>query len=106
MKEHTGKILLLALALVGLTAVCDLRFSLAPSQAQTDNATPIQTAAMVCPKCKSDMQAGIMGDYWNINRSQAWWPAHEKQHLFSSGTRIKITVYRCSNCGYLESYAK
>ena len=54
------------------------------------------------------MSPGLIRDYWDSNSFEpaAWSPAGEKQHLFSYGKRIKVTVYRCDNCGFLESYAK
>jgi len=106
MKERTVKVLLTSL--VGVTVVCALRFSITPSHAQTDDGKQSEAAVSSCPKCKGAMEPGIVRDYWNVNSFEqtAWSPGHQKQHIFSQGTRIKITVYRCTNCGYLESYAK
>jgi len=107
MKKQIFKVFLTALALIGLTAV-GFRLSTNPSHAQAEDAKQSEAALSSCPKCKGPMEAGIVRDYWNVNSFEqtAWSPGHPKQHIFSQGKRIKITVYRCTNCGYLESYAK
>ena len=108
MKKPTLKVFLTAIALIGLTVVCGLRFSINPSHAQTGDGTQAETTASNCPKCKGAMEPGIVRDYWNSNSfdQTAFWPGHQRAHIFTRGTNFKITVYRCANCGYLESYAK
>ena len=110
MKRQTFKVFLAALALVGLTVICDIRFSINASQAQSESGKQqSDTALSSCPKCKGAMESGIVRDYWSGTRYEGsvWSPGHAKQHIFSKDVPgIKITVYRCSNCGYLESFAK
>ena len=108
MKRRSLRIFTTGLLLVALALACSFKFSINPSQAQTEDAKQVEATSSSCPKCKGAMEQGIVRDYWNVNSFEqtAWSPGHEKQHLFSQGTRIKINVYRCVNCGYLESYAK
>lgn len=108
MKRQTLRIFLTALALAGLAVVCGLMFSMNPSHAQTDDTKQSEAALSTCPKCKGTMEPGIVRDYWAENGFEPalWSPANEKLHLFSKGTKVKITAYRCTNCGYIESYAK
>jgi len=65
-----------------------------------------------CPKCQGQMQIGFIEDssYAAILVSTWQGGLPEKNFLGSlktrGKTRIKITTYRCTSCGYLESYAK
>jgi predicted nucleic-acid-binding Zn-ribbon protein len=108
MNRQTFKVFSTAVAVVGLTVACGLGFSTHPSHAQTEDGKQSEAEVSSCPKCKGAMVQGIVRDYFDNNSFEqtAWSPGHPKQHIFSQGTRIKITVYRCSNCGFLESYAK
>lgn len=65
-----------------------------------------------CPKCGSRFQEGWVRDRTHHQRSeQASWIAGKPERSF--WTRLKvhglvqypIITYRCSRCGFLESYA-
>lgn len=65
-----------------------------------------------CPKCNSTMEAGVMLDRGHgdvLNASE--WLEGVPEKSFWSGVktkgkeRIKVETYRCTRCGYLESYA-
>jgi len=62
-----------------------------------------------CPKCKGKMEVGFTGDYNN----RIWWVEGYPAFGWWGGLRdresrqlLSIATYRCSNCGYLESYAR
>ena len=60
-----------------------------------------------CPKCGGDMEAGVLADNtYGGQLAQRW----SKEIKFWSWTRpkgqLKITSYRCTNCGFLENFAK
>lgn len=65
-----------------------------------------------CSKCSSEMQAGLVVDlnYAGIIRSM--WVDEQAgngaspETVMSGKRKVKTTTYRCSNCGYLDSYAK
>jgi hypothetical protein len=63
---------------------------------------------IVCPKCRQPMQEGYFTDnaqfaQWHEGRPKRWLGMHMTGW---SKRRIQITAYRCTSCGYLESYAK
>jgi len=65
-----------------------------------------------CAKCDGDMQQGFIAEYnspgsvivtsWveGPPKASSWWKS-----IAPSEKQIPITTYRCTNCGYLESYA-
>jgi ssDNA-binding Zn-finger/Zn-ribbon topoisomerase 1 len=64
-----------------------------------------------CPKCNDKMELGFMPDshYWAFSLQMATkWvagkPAFSFWHFFKKPP-LRVTTYRCPNCGYLESYA-
>lgn len=68
--------------------------------------------APVCPKCDGRFEAGFtleLGDHNSL--SQGKWVEGKPERSFWNGLKIKgraqhpVTTYRCSRCGYLESYA-
>jgi len=67
---------------------------------------------MTCPKCSGEMEEGFVADntYGAVLPSQ--WVEGEPEMSFWTGARtkgkvqVRITTYRCTQCGYLESYAK
>jgi hypothetical protein len=68
--------------------------------------------ASVCPKCQGHFELGFtldLGDH--NNRSQTKWVEGKPESSFWTGLKLKdraqhhIVSYRCSRCGYLESYA-
>ena len=62
---------------------------------------------MTCPKCNAEMEEGFLA----APRVAEWieGPA-EKSLLFSVKVRERerrnVRTFRCSKCGFLESYAK
>lgn len=67
--------------------------------------------SLTCPKCGSSMAAGFVPDqvygYFDVGK----WVAGSPEKSIWTGLKmrgrdqIKIVTYRCSRCGYLESYA-
>lgn len=65
-----------------------------------------------CPKCGKEMQAGFVPDHsdaivlerrWFEGKFETRWLG---TRLRSNKPSLPITTYRCSACGYLESYAR
>jgi hypothetical protein len=56
-------------------------------------------ATHVCPKCQGHMEPGrLMGLKWTTFIADS-----ERDKLVGQG--IRVTAYRCQNCGYCEIYA-
>jgi len=66
-----------------------------------------------CPKCKIQMQQGYILDsmYGNVITTTSKWSGGKAKKILTfvlpstDNKSIEITTYRCSECGYLESYA-
>ena len=64
----------------------------------------------VCPKCQAKMEEGLILDEGYTGRVVTKWVEGIAQMGFF-GLKLKgkrqfaITTYRCTACGYLESYA-
>jgi predicted RNA-binding Zn-ribbon protein involved in translation (DUF1610 family) len=72
-------------------------------------AQEVAATSLYCPKCSGPMQSGVTLDYWDSNSaSQSLWStALQKNFPFARQPKTKkIYTYRCTQCGYLESYAK
>ena len=70
------------------------------------NNTPQQ-----CPKCNGQMEQGFVIDKGLNMQYVSHWAAGPPQKSFWQGTSppanvIPIGVFRCTSCGYLESYAR
>jgi hypothetical protein len=76
-------------------------------------------ADVSCPKCKARMEEGFALDRGHYNVPSvaswvdgAWVPPPKKWLNFGDPFRFRdkrqwpITGYRCTSCGFLESYAK
>ena len=65
----------------------------------------------VCPKCQAKMEAGLIPDEGYSHTFMSKWVEGIPQKGFFFGLKLKgrrqfaITAYRCTTCGYLESYA-
>jgi hypothetical protein len=64
-----------------------------------------------CPKCDGHMQQGFVVDSIPGGRYVSHWAPGAPVGSFWSGTKrpqgsLPIGVFRCMDCGYLESYAR
>ena len=65
-----------------------------------------------CPKCGSEMEQGFVLDVTHGGHIVSQWVAGAPIRSFWVGTKlpdeklVPIGTYRCSSCGYLESYAR
>jgi len=63
-----------------------------------------------CPKCKGAMTDGCVVDHAGSDFPLVSEWAAEPPKMGWFGVKLKdlrqITTYRCTSCGYLESYAK
>lgn len=64
-----------------------------------------------CPKCSGTMEAGFMLDQTYGAVGQETWADGIPESSVWTGLKLKnrqqlkVTTYRCSKCGFLESYA-
>jgi predicted nucleic-acid-binding Zn-ribbon protein len=64
-----------------------------------------------CPKCSGRMEEGFTLDHTRNGQTAAKWVEGQPQKSFwvgvkaPSGATHPIATFRCSRCGYLESYA-
>lgn len=64
-----------------------------------------------CPRCAGAFEPGLVIDQGYGVKVQSQWRAGEPTASFWLGQRLghgdpyPITTYRCTGCGYLESYA-
>ena len=64
-----------------------------------------------CPKCRHKMDEGLLKDETHGAVRSGKWVEGPPEKSFWTGTKthgkkqIPVTAYRCSKCGYLESYA-
>ena len=65
----------------------------------------------VCPKCRGAMVLGFVPDFTLGQINVSTWVEGPPEKSFWVGTKIPqekcitIGTFRCSSCGYLESYA-
>ena len=65
----------------------------------------------VCPKCRKSMEPGFVLDQtYGANAQSAWVEGAAERSIWTGvklkgRERVPVTTYRCSGCGYLESYA-
>ncbi|MBI3201269.1 MAG: hypothetical protein HYZ29_06960 [Myxococcales bacterium] len=70
------------------------------------------TSPEQCPKCEGPMERGFVLDNTYGKRLVSHWAPGAPQKSFWLGTAlpdeelIPIGTFRCSSCGYLESYAR
>ncbi|HYG61415.1 MAG TPA: PF20097 family protein [Thermoanaerobaculia bacterium] len=66
---------------------------------------------LTCPKCSAAMEKGVIVDYTHGAATQAEWAEGEPKYSIWTGLKLRgherhrIVTYRCTRCGYLESYA-
>lgn len=64
-----------------------------------------------CPKCQASMAEGFVLDRSDSGRGVSSWIEGTPQKSMWTGiklkgrTMIEIATWRCSSCGFLESYA-
>lgn len=64
-----------------------------------------------CQKCDARMEPGYVLDQAYGGMAQSAWVEGAPERSFWTGLKLKgrqrlpVTTYRCSRCGYLESYA-
>jgi hypothetical protein len=64
-----------------------------------------------CPKCGRVMEPGFLLDMTHGGMTQTSWVQGAPEKSFWTGIRIKgrtklpVKTFRCTHCGYLESYA-
>ena len=65
-----------------------------------------------CPKCHRHMEEGFVLDQtYGANAQAAWIEGQPRRSVWTGlkvdrGALNPITTYRCTGCGYLESYAR
>lgn len=65
-----------------------------------------------CPKCRSRMEEGFIQDSYQHQVKTTRWIEGAPEKSFFQGIKTRgkrqfpLTVYRCTRCGYLESYAR
>ena len=66
---------------------------------------------IACPRCSGSMEAGFVVDESYGTRTVAKWVEGEPEPSFWTGIKLgnrvnlDVRTYRCTGCGYLESYA-
>ena len=64
-----------------------------------------------CPKCSGRMEEGFVLDRTYGANLQSTWVGGRPAKSFWTGFKLRgqvtlpVTTFRCSGCGYLESYA-
>lgn len=65
-----------------------------------------------CSKCSGQMLEGLVVDFNYSGVLRSMWVEDQAEKSVGTGTtmdgkkKVKTITYRCSNCGYLDSYAK
>ncbi|HEU0283743.1 MAG TPA: PF20097 family protein [Sphingomicrobium sp.] len=67
--------------------------------------------SLSCPRCSGSMESGYIVDEGYGTRTVAKWIRGEPERSMWTGLKMRgkdtvdITTYRCTRCGFLESYA-
>jgi Domain of unknown function (DUF6487) len=113
MIQRKPRYLFVFLLAAGLTTAGCLPFLSNPSHAESreekEMDKQVQSQVLTCPKCKGQMESGTILDYWSNqtwNQSQ-WALGTPKPSFFSGAPKSRnVFTFRCTTCGYLESYAR
>ena len=68
--------------------------------------------ALKCSKCSGEMQEGLVVDLGYAGILRSMWVEDQAGNSGAPGTvdnhkrKVKTITLRCSNCGFLDSYAK
>lgn len=71
----------------------------------------MNNAEPVCPKCRATMEEGFIVDsgHYNSEMVSTWMEGQPDERWWGLKTgskeKLKVSTYRCTACGYLESYA-
>jgi len=67
----------------------------------------------ICPKCKATMKESFIIDHGHADHLRvATWTAGKPEKSFWRGLKVDdsqsvpLLTFRCTGCGYLESYAR
>lgn len=68
-------------------------------------------ATQICPKCNGTMDQGFVVDNSHLGLGVSHWAQGLPRWSFWTGIKkpqeqLPIRTFRCSVCGYLESYAR
>jgi len=69
------------------------------------------TTAPDCPRCRGRMERGFIVDDSHASQLVSRWAAGEPKKSMWTGLKVEkkdvlpVATFRCSKCGYLESYA-
>ena len=70
------------------------------------------TTEKECPKCRNMMEEGFIADNTYGGVATTMWVEGDPEESFWTGIKTKgkrqveVHTFRCSNCGFLESYAQ
>ena len=70
------------------------------------------TLNLECSKCSGEMQEGLVVDFNYGGILESMWVEDQTEKSIGAGNmmngkrKVRTTTYRCSDCGYLGSYAK
>jgi rubredoxin len=84
--------------------------SINPTHAKSAKTDLPETAT--CPKCQGQMERGYSMDWSDTSANNGFGQSEWGMSLPSNlpfakiPKNLKVFTYRCTNCGYLESYAK
>jgi len=68
--------------------------------------------AIECIRCHAQMECGYVVDLtYGGYAQQKWYPGAPESSIWKGlklnrNQSVPVTTFRCSSCGYLESYAK
>lgn len=66
----------------------------------------------ICPKCGQPMKRGFIPELSHASSVSMWVEGEPERSFWAAGVKvpedkaISIVTYRCTACGFLESYAR
>ena len=64
---------------------------------------------MTCPKCQGNMARGFIAEAGGVTTVTEWTEGLPENATLTGKpeeSRFYVATYRCSSCGYLDSYAR